>query len=55
MNWQAVTFRPLLGVLESIQREKDQLVAQPYTTEASRRVEELDAIESDIWDALEAG
>jgi len=53
VSWSAVIYRPLHGVLERIQREKDEIVAHPYTAEASARLEELDAIEADIWDALQ--
>ena len=53
MTWHAVTYRSLCGVLENVQREKDAIVAAPYSAAASRRLEELDAIEADVWDAIE--
>ena len=45
----------IAAALERCGREREELLAQPFSVEASRRVEALDALTDQIWLAFEVG
>jgi len=49
------TLRSWQELLELLNEERQRILAQPYTTSASRRLEAVDDIEDDIWERLQNG
>jgi len=53
-QFRTVTLRPLAAVLERCHEERNEIISRPYSTEASRRLEVIDALEAHISDVIEA-